>query len=318
MSETKGNAVDDRLEAIAGVVSIMDISECGVDPDGDPYVRLKSGEVFHSFPADERTRRTFGELFDSISKPIPEICFQAVLDTVIRYYFENSYPGYPTKTSHLEPGWGFIDAGAFLGHASIKAARKVGDGGVVVAIEASPKAYRLLKKNIKANRVENVIPVHAAVCGREGTVELFSRERQINSIYPDLENQIKKGGYNFNGSTSVPAKTIDAIARETSYPADRLSSFVCMEINGAEREAVYGMGKLIRSSSRLDLRITAVYGPAGDESCMDAVVGALSSYEELSVYSHNGLVYAYKYPVAEESPLRVGGAFERQDEKVRR
>ena len=62
----------------------------------------------------------------------------------------------------LGPGDVFVDVGANIGVFSIPLARHVGQTGKVVAIEASPSVSRILKANIEANRLDNVLMVDCA------------------------------------------------------------------------------------------------------------------------------------------------------------
>ena len=71
---------------------------------------------------------------------------RTAIEIVQRFVRENSVLYIPPKSHYLYPGWGFIDLGAHTGYAALKAAKKVGPTGRVVAVEANPSSIRLLKK----------------------------------------------------------------------------------------------------------------------------------------------------------------------------
>lgn len=58
--------------------------------------------------------------------------------------------------SRLGPGSTFVDVGANIGAITVPVARHVGLKGRVVAIEASPRVFRYLERNIAVNGITNV------------------------------------------------------------------------------------------------------------------------------------------------------------------
>jgi FkbM family methyltransferase len=73
----------------------------------------------------------------------------------------------------LRPGDGFIDVGANLGYFAMLAGRLVGDGGQVLAVEASPSMYARLLGNLSLNAIGNVRAVQAAVGDRRGELTFY-------------------------------------------------------------------------------------------------------------------------------------------------
>jgi len=78
----------------------------------------------------------------------------------------------------LAPGDTFVDVGAYVGYHAVLAARELGGGGRVVALEASPTIYRALQHNLSLNdgaEAPSAAPirtVHAAVSDEAGTVRM--------------------------------------------------------------------------------------------------------------------------------------------------
>lgn len=75
--------------------------------------------------------------------------------------------------SRLRPGTTFIDVGANVGAHTLTAARAVGASGNVVAIEADPDTFQLLRRNIDLNKLTNVRPVWIAAGERSAGVDLY-------------------------------------------------------------------------------------------------------------------------------------------------
>ncbi|HET7457767.1 MAG TPA: FkbM family methyltransferase [Gemmatimonadaceae bacterium] len=74
----------------------------------------------------------------------------------------------------LRPGDVFVDVGANVGYFSLLASRLVGPNGSVVAIDASPAMYGLLRENVARNDLTNVRTVNAAVSDREGVLAVYA------------------------------------------------------------------------------------------------------------------------------------------------
>jgi len=73
----------------------------------------------------------------------------------------------------LRSGGTFLDIGANIGYDTLLAASCVGPGGHVIAIEASPPIFALLKTNLQRNRCRNVTALNAAVNDTEGKIALY-------------------------------------------------------------------------------------------------------------------------------------------------
>ncbi|HKW98709.1 MAG TPA: FkbM family methyltransferase [Bryobacteraceae bacterium] len=74
----------------------------------------------------------------------------------------------------LSEGSVFLDVGAHIGYFSMKAAKRVGKTGRVLAFEPNPETLKLLRDNVAANRTENVIVEPIACTDREQTLTLYA------------------------------------------------------------------------------------------------------------------------------------------------
>lgn len=71
----------------------------------------------------------------------------------------------------IRPGELVFDVGAHIGSFALKAARMVGEDGLVVAVEPELSNYELLKMN--AEKMDNIIPLRMALSDFKGTGRLF-------------------------------------------------------------------------------------------------------------------------------------------------
>ena len=122
----------------------------------------------------------------------------------------------------------FLDIGAFSGQHAMRASRIVGDGGLVVAVEADPRCLTWLRRNLETAGTDNVVVVDRAVVPDD------AEEVEFN-----LADQISMSGVNAPGRTiTVPAIPFDHLLDE--YSPD----VVKIDVEGLDAE-------LIRASERL-------------------------------------------------------------------
>lgn len=126
----------------------------------------------------------------------------------------------------LSPGDVFVDVGANIGYDALLGSHLVGPKGKVVAIEASPTTFALLKRNLALNNdFSNVRAVNVAVSDRAGKLNLF---------------EISK--YNIGLTTSVASRagtfvaSVDALPLAQVLAADEIARvrLIKMDVEGAE------------------------------------------------------------------------------------
>lgn len=159
----------------------------------------------------------------------------------------------------IKPGMTVVDIGANIGLYTVIAARLAGPSGKVFAFEPEPFNFALLKKNVAANALSNVVLSNVAVA--EKTNE--------QTLYLDNYN---KGSHSFarfeSAKNSVIVKTDtldDLLAAHGSLVVDVIK----MDIEGAECLALQGMTDTLSRSPHLQMftevypeRISAVGGSA--------------------------------------------------------
>lgn len=127
---------------------------------------------------------------------------------------------------NLAPGDVFVDVGANIGYDTLLASSRVGSAGRVVAIEASPRTFALLQRNLAANEASsNVRAVNAAVSDKPGTLELY---------------EINAG--NIGAATTLASRGGTLMASVEALPLDRILTpdersrlrLIKMDVEGAE------------------------------------------------------------------------------------
>jgi FkbM family methyltransferase len=125
-----------------------------------------------------------------------------------------------------------FDVGAGIGAETLLFSRLVGGTGRVVSLEAHPRTYWRLVDLCRANRLANVTPLQVAVSDRDGAAAISDRPDHARNAV--VEPQA--------GAIDVRARRIDGIAHELGITRIDLLK---MNIEGAEREAIRGVGRLL-------------------------------------------------------------------------
>lgn len=130
--------------------------------------------------------------------------------------------------SFLRPGDAVLDVGAHIGSFAVPIARRVGQAGVVVAIEPDDLNLELLYENVAANSVGDEIIVVHAIAG-EPTTPLRAVEDVANTgawhFVPDVSS-----------STTRRARTVDDIAAATL--GQRRIRLLKIDVEGMELSAL--------------------------------------------------------------------------------
>jgi FkbM family methyltransferase len=105
----------------------------------------------------------------------------------------------------LKPGFVFVDIGANVGVYTLKAAREVGESGVVISAEAFIETACRLQNNIRANRYRNVRVRNVCVGGETKPTLLYLNNGKPNS-YGLLQT-------NHAESVSVMSVSLDDLCR---------------------------------------------------------------------------------------------------------
>ena len=133
-----------------------------------------------------------------------------------------------------------IEVGSNIGTHTVPLAKHVLNGGLVYAIEPQSQNYKLLSKNIKDNKLENVKILKLAISSKQGEayINIFN-ENMINN-YGDskiFEN-------NFQNSESVRVKTLDQLFYIDDKKKKPIKLIKC-DAQGQELNIILGSKKII-------------------------------------------------------------------------
>jgi FkbM family methyltransferase len=125
----------------------------------------------------------------------------------------------------LSPGDVCVDVGANVGFDTLLASHLVGPRGSVIAIEASPKTFDLLSRNMRENDASNIRLVHKAVSDRQGVLNLYGGPPSNRGMTTTLASR------NLEFETTVEALPLDQILTVEERSGLRL---IKMDIEGGE------------------------------------------------------------------------------------
>ncbi len=130
-----------------------------------------------------------------------------------------------------------IDIGAHIGRYTITSSKQVGNTGRVVAIEADPENFELLKRNIALNNLTNVLPLNYAVFSTRTRMKLYeqSASAKYNSLM--LARAAKTKNY-----VEVNADTLDNILKLNEV---NQVNWIKIDVEGAEFEVLKGSAETL-------------------------------------------------------------------------
>ncbi|MFT6310647.1 MAG: FkbM family methyltransferase [Porticoccus sp.] len=131
-------------------------------------------------------------------------------------------------TRHLKQGDIVIDAGANIGYYSLLSAAVVGASGYVYAIEAHPKTFSYLQKNIDFNTFENIQCFHTALGNESGEIKFSNKDSD------DL-NQVDSAG-----EISVPIIKLDDLPISNAR-----INLLKVDVEGYEKFVLQGAAELL-------------------------------------------------------------------------
>jgi FkbM family methyltransferase len=143
---------------------------------------------------------------------------------------------------YLKPGMVVVDAGANEGLYSLFASRRVGAGGLVLAVEPSPRELTCLRSNIARNHMSNVRVVPVALSDRTGRtiLKLAEDEHAGQNTLGEFVYDIQSAGT--HEVEQIPLDTL--LAQENVQRVDLIKA----DIEGAELALLVGARETLRHS----------------------------------------------------------------------
>jgi hypothetical protein len=159
----------------------------------------------------------------------------------------------------LGQGGTFMDVGANWGYFSLLAAEQVGASGRVVSVEADPRMFSILKRNVEMNALPQVTLVPAAAAAGAGTLKLagFDEEQSNWGIsrvvsggaLPGLTLPAEPSGGGVS-STKRSAKAPAPVA-PAAKPAPKVPLRACNDASAAAQKLISSAAKLIDYEAKI-------------------------------------------------------------------
>lgn len=157
-------------------------------------------------------------------------------------YAENAY-----RAELIEAGQTVVDVGAHIGTFALRAARRVGPTGRVVACEPSPATLELLRRNVSENRLAWVSIQPVAAAEAEGSAELgVAREGEDN---PAADTLLPASG---RRRVPVRLRRLDDILAEAGVSTVNLLK---IDAEGAELRVLEGAPRTLARTRRVVMEI---------------------------------------------------------------
>jgi FkbM family methyltransferase len=155
---------------------------------------------------------------------------------------------------HFTPKEGdiVVDIGAHMGRYTIISSKRVGANGKVVAIEADPSNFEMLKSNIKLNQLTNVTPLNYAVYSKETKIKLYLPE--VESGYTIYNTIISNRARTEDKFVEVNANTLDYLLQLNEIRQEEVN-WIKIDVEGAEFEVLKGATNVLSKSKDIALLI---------------------------------------------------------------
>lgn len=145
---------------------------------------------------------------------------------ILHVFYYRDYEQVPGFTPRK--GWIVVDVGAYLGLYTLRAAKLVGEEGLVVAVEPLERSFKLLAANVRLNGLGNVAALRRCVASKEGVRKLYVPERLVNAT---LVRRYAEAMGGIRRAIKAQAITLPDILKRVD-PVDLLK----LDVEGAEVE----------------------------------------------------------------------------------
>jgi len=159
--------------------------------------------------------------------------------------------------SKIKKGDVVLDIGANIGYYAVLFAEKVGKKGKVIAIEPDPINFEILQKNIKENKLFNVVAVQAAVGNENKKMKIFESKENFGDHR--LWQNPSKSPFDKRETVDIFCRRLDDLLKELEY---QKIDFIKMDVQGFESFVIEGGEKIIEKNKPI---IFFEYWPWGNK-----------------------------------------------------
>lgn len=132
-----------------------------------------------------------------------------------------------------------VDIGANIGMHTIPLGKMLKNTGKVIAIEPEPNNFKILKRNVELNKLNNVILINVACSSKEGKFKFYLDEigTGAGSFYQEKVQGSK--------TITVQAKKLDKILLELRI---KKIDLIKIDVEGGEADVLEGAKKTLKKS----------------------------------------------------------------------
>ena len=189
-----------------------------------------------------RIERTIRVLYEALTKPLNKYATKIITRLPFSCFFFRPlvlnelfmalglWEPYVRRNLVLREGDVFIDIGAHIGYYTVYTSQKVGKDGLVIAIEPDRRNLKVLHKNVKTIRANNVL-VYEVAAGFNGFLYLSPQEN------PLLTKTTRKDA---GGQNRIPSISLDSLLDEIGKNTKFHSVIVKIDVEGGELDIIKG------------------------------------------------------------------------------
>lgn len=223
-------------------------------------------------------------------------------DVGFRILYEQRYERHERAAlgAHVRPGDTCVDVGANVGLWAVDLARRVGEGGRVVAFEPLDLHRSLVTLNAHLNGQANILARPEAVADKVGTQEMAIA---TDGAFSSLRDTGRKPTA---GQRDVAVTTLDE-----AFPAPARVDILKVDVEGAEGLVVEGASRLLSDEARRPRAVLLELSPTNLDAyaiTADAIVERMAKhgYEPIAVLA-NGRQAPWPSEGASENVLFLSG-----------
>jgi FkbM family methyltransferase len=177
--------------------------------------------------------------------------------------------------SKIKAGDVVLDIGANIGYDTVLFANKVGKKGKVIAIEPDPINFEILQKNIKENKLFNVVAVQAAVGNENKKMEIYESKTNYGDHRLWKETLRPAGTSLDREALPVFCRRLDDLLKELEFTK---IDFVKMDVQGFEPLVIKGGKETIEKNKPT---IFFEYWPWGAKNAGSDVKGMMDFFRKI-------------------------------------
>lgn len=186
----------------------------------------------------------------------------------------------------LRAGDTVVDVGANVGIFTVKAAKRVGDKGRVIAIEPERENLKYLKRNVDANNLKNVTIIPKAAYNGKGVKKLKVTDVPGWHSLKGIDNFTDyRGPVRYE---NVETDTLDCMLADAGV---KTADFIKIDTEGAEVEVLEGAkGILASSNPTLSMEVHMAHGKLNSGAIASFLTGRgyKTSIKKRLVYAKKG------------------------------